>query len=291
MAGHSPTYTKHVGQTDEYVGTPLGGSASTSIDAGSPLYDTHIEDIYSRIHGHFQWKLELGEHSASFVIVYQNTNFTEETYGESHPYGRILYPERGHSQPDDYSTAKTVIAFPDFEYLSESGRRGHLVFANSPTWPEWSEHTTELERTVLNRLFSQYREEAALRLNELIETIADNPDDDDVLLPDSLRYAANFLIVYQPPYSPYGTIVAGNDGVVSIEWRLPMTAPPDLRWKNCDGILSMRFLPSGKITFVGETREAGDEKPFFEIGEEPHNIAYRQVAPFVNKLRMLDDFQ
>lgn len=225
-----------------------------------------------------------------FDNVFLNTDFGTETYDERLPYSHILFSDERYSQPFERFEIREVIELSDLEVPSKS-RECVLFFAlNRPTLPEWSEYTTDTEKSVLNRLFFQYREEAAQRLNELIEIIAENPDDDDVLLPNSLRHAANFLVDHQPPYSPYGTLVAGNDGVVSIEWRLPMTLPPDHRWKNCDGILSMRFLPSGKITFVGETRGVGDENPFFEIGEEPHNVAYGQVAPFLNKLRVLDDF-
>ena len=289
MAGYPQPYTKQFGQTNEDVGPALGGSALTLLDADSFLYQPHKTVIADELYGHSWRNQTLVRPSALSVYVYSNTDAAVETCDERSPYTQILFSEERYSQHYARYEIREEIAFSDLEALSKSRECVLFLALSRPTWPEWSEFTTDIEKSVLNRLYFQYREEAALRLNKLIEIIAENPDDDDVLLSESLRYAANFLIEYQPPYSPFGTIVAGNDGVVSIEWRLPMTLPPDERWKNCDGILSMRFLPSGKITFVGETRVVGDENPFFEIGEEPHNIAYGQVAPFFNGLRMLDD--
>ena len=265
------------------------GSGLTLFDTGWFIDNPHLTDIASELYGHFSRNPTLVRPSAPCVNVYLNPDLVAETHGERSPYTQIIFSEKGYLQPSARYEIREEFVLSDLEATANSREYVLFLAPNRPTPPEWSEYTTVKEKSVLSRLFFHYREEAALRLSELIEIIAENPDDDDVLLPESLEYAANFFIEHQPPYSPFGTIAAGNDGVVSVEWRLPMTLPPDHRWKNCDGILSMRFLPSGKITFVGETREVGDESPFFEIGEEPHNIAYSHVAPFFNYLRLFDD--
>ena len=289
MAVHLQPYTKKFGQTDEELRAALSGSALPSFNAGAFSNDPHRIDIIREPCDRFSRNPTLVRPSAPGVIVCFNTDFDEETYVERTPYTQVLFPEDWYSQPIVRYEIREKITWSDLKAPSNSRGCVLLLAPNRSAPPGWSEYTTNRERSVLNRLFSSYKEDAALRLNELIEIIAQDPDDDDTLIPDSLEYAADFLIEYRPPYSPFGTISAGNDGVVSAEWRLPVKPPPDPRWKNCDGILTLRFLPSGKITFAGETRKVDDETPFFEIGEESHDIAFSQVAPFFNKLRMLDD--
>lgn len=152
-----------------------------------------------------------------------------------------------------------------------------------PTDKLWPNATRD-ETKILDYLVTNGRYEVANRLNDLIQMIYEDPEDDETLHPKSLESIAKFFVEYNPPYSPYGSVVAGHSGVLGIEWKLPMSHPPDSQWKNCDGILSMRFLPSGRITYAGEIRQVGDETAFYAMGEDVHAVVFNQVIPFFEQI-------
>ena len=154
--------------------------------------------------------------------------------------------------------------------------------------PKWSSFASNIENRVLDLLVEHGKYDVASRISDLIQMIGEDPDDDETLLPESLRSIAKFFIKYDPPYSTYGSVVAGHDGVLGVEWKLPMSQPPDSQWKNCDGILSMRFLPSDKITYAGETRQDDDGNAFYDMGEDSHSVVSKRVAPFLARLRIAD---
>lgn len=151
-------------------------------------------------------------------------------------------------------------------------------------WP----YANEDEVTVLEYLKGRGKDEIAERIHELIRGITVCPDDSEMLDIESLRHLATFLVKCNPPYTPHGVIVASYDGTLGVEWRLPLRHAPDNQWKNCDGILSMRFLPSGAIVYVGETRQIGEEQPFHVVGEDEFSVASKQVDPFFDILRSAD---
>ena len=147
---------------------------------------------------------------------------------------------------------------------------------------------SQRETDVLDYLTDRGRHDVAQRLNILIQQIADSPDDNDPIQQESLDSLVKYFVTQEPPYSPYGCVVATSDGILGVEWRLPPTQPTNNQWRNGDGILSLRFLPSGDIVFAGETRPTGTEVEFYDFGEESHDLVANRIAPFFEILRLTD---
>ena len=144
------------------------------------------------------------------------------------------------------------------------------------------------ETNVLESLIDNGRHDVAQGLDSLIRQIADNPDDFDPVQQESLESLVKYFVTHDTPYSPFGYVVATADGILGVEWRLPPTQPTNNQWRNSDGILSLRFLPSGDIVFAGETRPTESEAEFYDFGEEPHSVVSDRIAPFFNMLRLID---
>ena len=108
------------------------------------------------------------------------------------------------------------------------------------------------------------------RLNHLIALIAEDPDEPDLVI-ESLRSFADFFM--QEDRLPVPEIGAGPEGFLEAEWRIPakrevMTtshvvrwaSPDDRYWGQGDGILAMKFLPSGSIQYAAVSGPAGQGK-------------------------------
>ena len=108
------------------------------------------------------------------------------------------------------------------------------------------------------------------RLNRLRALIADDPDEPNLVL-ESLRSFADFFM--QQDRLPVPEIGAGPEGYLEAEWRIPAKreAPmitlferwvrPDERyWGQGDGILAMKFLPSGSIQYAAVSGPVGRGK-------------------------------
>lgn len=144
----------------------------------------------------------------------------------------------------------------------------------------WSGCATEEERAILDRLESNELGKVAGRLNSLIEMFAEDPDVERLVL-ESIQSVAEFFIRNNPPHP---AIVADYDGTLAVEWRLPLTLPPDDRWQNCDGILCMEFLPSGDIEFFGDARAVGDEQELKVAGTATQKEIVKEIEPFLKRL-------
>ena len=145
---------------------------------------------------------------------------------------------------------------------------------------EWSRHATASERAILDRLVSNDRGKVADRLNDLIEMFAEDPEVDRLVL-ESVQSIADFFIKCNPPHP---AIVADYDGTLAAEWRLPLTRPPDETWQNCDGILCMEFLPSGKIEYFGDARAVGGEEELRIGGVASQKQIMKEIDPFLSRL-------
>ena len=145
---------------------------------------------------------------------------------------------------------------------------------------EWSRHATASEKAILDRLVSSDRGKVADRLNDLIEMFAEDPEVDRLEL-KSVQSIADFFIKCNPPHP---AIVADYDGTLAVEWRLPLTRPPDERWQNCDGILCMEFLPSGKIEYFGDARAVGGEEALRIEGVASQKQIMKKIDPFLSRL-------
>lgn len=144
----------------------------------------------------------------------------------------------------------------------------------------WSIDTTEEERAVLDHLVCSDHGTIADRLNRLIEDFAEDPDVEGLLL-ESVQSVAEFFIQNNPPYP---AIAADYDGYLAVEWRLPLTRPPDDRWQTCDGILCMEFLPSGDIEYFGDARAVGSEQEIRIAGVATHKKIMKEIEPFLRRL-------
>lgn len=158
--------------------------------------------------------------------------------------------------------------------LRTSGKTTRVVTS------EWSECATEEEKAILDRLESNKLGKVARRLNSLIEMFDEDPDVDRLVL-ESIQSVAEFFIRNNPPHP---AIVADYDGTLALEWRLPLTPPPDERWQNCDGILCMEFLPSGDIEFFGDARATGDEQELKVAGIARQKKIMKEIEPFFRRL-------
>ena len=138
------------------------------------------------------------------------------------------------------------------------------------------------KKIITDLLVANGKAEIADRIVELDEEESDDEQQEIQLL--SLKLLADFFIESGFPYRPHGSITVGYDGLMGISWMIPQRQQPDTRWRTCDGILSLRFLPSGKILFVGETRQVGDSKPFYDFGETTPEIVFERIRPFFKEL-------
>ena len=145
---------------------------------------------------------------------------------------------------------------------------------------EWSRYATEREKAILDRLVSRDHGKVADRLNSLIEMFAEDQDVERLVL-ESIQSVAEFFIQNNPPHP---AIVADYDGTLAVEWRLPLTLPPDDRWQNCDGILCMEFLPSGDIEYFGDARSVGDKQELRISGIATQKAIMKEIDPFLRRL-------
>ena len=144
----------------------------------------------------------------------------------------------------------------------------------------WSIDTTEEERAVLDHLVCSDHGAIADRLNRLIEDFAEDPDVEGLQL-ESIQSVAEFFFQNNPPYP---AIVADYDGTLAVEWRLPLTRPPDDKWQTCDGILCMEFLPSGDIEYFGDVRAVGSERELRIAGVATQKEIMEEIDPFLRRL-------
>ena len=110
----------------------------------------------------------------------------------------------------------------------------------------------EEEIEIGDALRAHGHDEVAVRLAQLRELLAEDPDELDLVL-ESLRSFADFFIQEERLTVP--EVGAGPEGFLEAEWRIPIrsekTASPDNSyWGRGDGILAMKFLPSGLVQFA-----------------------------------------
>ena len=138
-------------------------------------------------------------------------------------------------------------------------------------------------------LIANGKAEIADKIIKLKEIIRDESDDyQQEMQLGSLRLLADFFTRFDVPYSPHGCITVGYDGVLGAGWTIPLSQQPTSQWRNWEGILSLEFLPSGKVLFSGETRQFGDIEPFSDVGEDVPSAVYERIKPFFEVMRLHD---
>ena len=108
------------------------------------------------------------------------------------------------------------------------------------------------------------------RLNHLRAQIADDPDEPDLVL-ESLRSFADFFM--HEDRLPLPEVGIGPEGFLEAEWRIPAergasvvasharwVRPDERYWGQGDGILAMKFLPSGSIQYAAISGPVGRGK-------------------------------
>lgn len=143
----------------------------------------------------------------------------------------------------------------------------------------WSPYASPDEIAVLSDLAKNGLHEVADRLNELTEVYTKDPDVGSLNL-NSFRSVARFFMQNRN-LSP--DIVAGWDGHLSVDWRLP---PADSRHKKQvgEGILWLEFLPDGQIEYVGFIKEAFDS-PKIELKDVArHDDIISKISPFLKRM-------
>ena len=117
--------------------------------------------------------------------------------------------------------------------------------------------------------------------------IAEDPDESD-LVTESLRSFAEFIL--QETHLPVPEIGAGPEGFVEAEWRIPYSgeskaASDESYWGRGDGILAMKFLPTGLVRFAATSGPAGQGKERLRTsGILPRNRILPAVQPSISRL-------
>ena len=143
------------------------------------------------------------------------------------------------------------------------------------------------EKEIVDALRSQGLNEVAVRLIQLIELLDEDPDEPDLAI-ESLRLFAEFFIQEARLLVP--EVGAGPEGFVEAEWRISsngesMAATDERYWGRGDGILAMKFLPTGLIRFAATSGPAGRGKERLRTsGILPRTSILPAVQTFVSRL-------
>lgn len=143
------------------------------------------------------------------------------------------------------------------------------------------------EREIVDALKSHGLNEVANRLVQLQEMIAEDPHEPDLVI-ESLRSFADFFI--QEACLPAPEIGAGPEGFVEAEWRIPSSgqgkaASDESYWGRGDGILAMKFLPTGLVRFAATSGPAAQGKERLRTsGILPPNSILPAVQTFISRL-------
>lgn len=143
------------------------------------------------------------------------------------------------------------------------------------------------EKEIVDTLKSHGLNEVASRLDQLKEMITGDPDEPDLVI-ESLRSFADFIM--QETHLPVPEIGAGPEGYVEAEWRIPSrggrkAASDERYWGRGEGILAMKFLPTGFVRFAAISRPAGQGKERLRItGILPRNSISPAVQLFTSRL-------
>lgn len=143
------------------------------------------------------------------------------------------------------------------------------------------------EKEIVDALKSHGLNEVANRLVQLKEMIAEDPDEPDLVI-ESLRSFADFFM--QESHLPVPEIGAGPEGFLEAEWRIPSSggrkaASDESFWGRGDGILAMKFLPTGLVRFAATSGPAGQGKERLRTsGILPRNSILPAVQTFISRL-------
>ncbi len=144
--------------------------------------------------------------------------------------------------------------------------------------------TVDERKILLDRLAGTGRKDVADRIQQYLDIVDDEPDEPPVVT-ESLRSVINF-VSQQPKLAPP---IVGSDpqGLMELEWHLLDNGDPNSVWGRGNGVVSMKFLGSGKIQYVAlsgpyrpgaEREEAQGETTKGEIMASLGMFAHRITA-------------
>ncbi len=118
------------------------------------------------------------------------------------------------------------------------------------------------ENEIVEVLRSHGLNEVATRLVQLIEMLDEEPDEPDLEI-ESLQSFAELFV--EETHLPVPEIGASPEGFVEAEWRITPSGngranPNERYWGRGDGVLAMKFLPTGLIRFAATSGPVGRGK-------------------------------
>lgn len=180
--------------------------------------------------------------------------------------------------------SKQDYSLSDFGEMFPSGKGNlpsRVVRLSSRNVVQPKEHPAILprEQLVFDNLSRQGRFDVYQQLFEIIEGIFEDPDEEE-LIPESLELIAKFFLTTTLPLGS----ISVHEGTLTASWRLPHTMPPSDGWNNSDGFLFLRFLPSGLINCVMETRTINNYKGIYFASEIELTQVTEKTLPFFTRL-------
>ena len=143
----------------------------------------------------------------------------------------------------------------------------------------WSTSASENEKMILYDLVDSGRHDVAQRLSDLIGMYASDPDVEGLNLA-SLKSIAEF---FKRNGNLRPAIVAGWDGALAVEWKLPPTDPHGGD-QTCGGILGLEFLPDGQIEFLGFVKsDSGGQRIEYDGTAGLDNII-SEISSFLQRM-------
>ncbi len=179
--------------------------------------------------------------------------------------------------------SKQDYSLSDFEEMFLDGKSSlpsRVFRLSSRNVVEPEEHSAILsrEQLVFDSLSREGHFGVYQQLFEIIEDVSEDPDEEE-LLPESLESVAKFFLTTMlPPGS-----ISIHEGTLTASWRLPHTMPPSDGWNNSDGFLFLRFLPSGLINCVMETRPTNDHEGTYIVSEIELSQVVEKTQPFFTR--------
>ncbi|MXY93610.1 MAG: hypothetical protein F4047_18275 [Caldilineaceae bacterium SB0670_bin_27] len=150
----------------------------------------------------------------------------------------------------------------------------------TPSVAEPREHSVILskEQSIFDNLSKGGRFDVYQHLFDIIESVSEDPDEEE-LIPESLESIAKFFLTTMLPLGS----ISIHEGTLTASWRLPHTMPPSDGWNNSDGFLFLRFLPSGLINCVMETRPTSDHEGIYFVSEIELTQVAEKTLPFFTR--------
>ena len=139
----------------------------------------------------------------------------------------------------------------------------------------WSSYASSVESEVLHDLVGNNRHEVADRLNDLIEMFVKDPKVGRLNF-NSFKSVAEF---FKQNRNLNPDIVAGWDGFLTVDWRLPPVDPHGDD-QTCGGILCLEFCPVAKLNTWALSKQQTTKKVLNMMGSQSITISLTESLPF-----------